>query len=734
MSRKTVCAILILTFTNWFCNAQKPFFKLPKGISASDYEAGVVLVKLNAAHKDVFHGGSPNSRTPAAIRAATANPLLPAGFRNKAAARTAPRKTHVDLSLYYKLRFERSYNVETYINELYSTGYFEIVEPVYIDKGFFSPNDPLINNQYYLNLINAQEAWDVTQGSSSIVIGIVDSGGDLNHPDLQNNIYVDPADPTDGIDNDGDTYIDNNRGWDFSGATAALIGTPGFRGDNDPSIYAGNRFAHGTMVGGCASAATNDAVGISGIGFNTKLLFTKHYADDQPTNASYYSSDLYQGVLYAATHGARIINCSWGNPNFSAINQDIIKYVTLDLGCLVVAAAGNSNSESPLYPAGYEYVLSVASSDENDVRSWFSNYGKTVDITAPGSNIYTTYYDDGYRSDSGTSLSAPIVSGAAALVWSHNPGYTPLQVAEQLRISADGNFYINNPEFVNKLGRGRLDVARALTFRSPSVRANHLRFVNGAGETPGPGEAVKAYFNFTNYLEPSSPTLQVTLTSSSPYLTITQSEFLAGVIQTNDSVNNNSKPFEFTFSPNLPIDQPVEALLTFTDGTYNDTQVITFVIPSFMEINENNVTTAVAASGRLGFANAQTQSNGPGFIYDDAQLLFEMGLIMGTSSSAVFDNVRGVGGVYNQDFTSVNTIKKITPGERSYSEISGSFRNAPDVSNQTLQVSYRSMVWQNDPYRNFVILEYKIKNTTATDLDNFYMGIFADWDILAGGA
>ena len=97
------------------------------------------------------------------------------------------------------------------------------------------------------------------------MIGIVDSGGDLNHPDLQNNIYVDPADPTDGIDNDGDTFIDNNRGWDFSGATAALIGTPGFKGDNDPSIYAGNRFAHGTMVGGCASAATNDAVGISGI-------------------------------------------------------------------------------------------------------------------------------------------------------------------------------------------------------------------------------------------------------------------------------------------------------------------------------------------------------------------------------------------------------------------------------------------------------------------------------------
>ncbi len=186
----------------------------------------------------------------------------------------------------------------------------------------------------------------------SIVIGIIDTGGDLNHPDLQGNVYVDPADPTDGIDNDGDGYIDNNRGWDFSGADAALIGLPNFKGDNNPSVFSGDRFAHGTMVAGCASAATNDGVGISGVGFNTKLLFTKHYADNQPSNSNSYTSDLYEGVFYAATHGAKIINCSWGNPNYSGIAQDIITHVTMDLGCLVVAAAGNGNVESPLYPSG----------------------------------------------------------------------------------------------------------------------------------------------------------------------------------------------------------------------------------------------------------------------------------------------------------------------------------------------------------------------------------------------
>jgi subtilisin family serine protease len=734
MSRKAVWIVIICCWAWYFSEAQVPRFILPTGISPSDYEAGVVLVKVKPRHNDVLQHTPSGARLPSAIRAADIKPLLSPGLRTKSVARMAPRKPHVDLSLYYRVTFDKSYSIENYINELYATGFFEIIEPVYIEKTFFSPNDPLINNQYYLNVIKAQQAWDVTKGSPSVVIGIIDTGGDLNHPDLRNNIYIDAADPTDGIDNDGDTYIDNNRGWDFSGADASLIGSPGFKGDNDPSVYSGNRFGHGTMVGGCASAATNDAVGISGIGFNTKLLFTKHYADNQASNSNSYSSDLYQGVLYAATHGAKIINCSWGNPNHSVISQDIIKFVTLDLGCLVIAAAGNSNLESPLYPAAYDYVLSVASSDENDVRSWFSNYGATVDITAPGSNIYTTYYDDAYRSDSGTSLSAPIVSGAAALVWAHNPTYTPLQVAEQLRVSADETFYIKNPSFVNKLGKGRLDVSRALTFQSPSIRADHQRFVDSTGDIPGPGESAKLYFNFTNYLKPSSPALKITLTSTSPYITITQAEFVAGVIQTNDSVNNNSKPFEFNFSPSLPIDNAVEALLTFTDGTYHDTQLITLVIPSFIDVNENNITTTIASSGRIGFANTQTQSNGSGFIYNDVQLLYEMGVIMGTSSSVIFDNVRGVGGVYNQDFTSANTIKKMTPGERSYSEVTGAFRNAVDEDAQTLKISYRSMVWDNDPYKNFVILEYKIKNTTATAMSNFYMGIFADWDVLSGGA
>ena len=709
-------------------------FKFPEGVSPSDYEAGVVWVKVKPVHKEIFQETGLAAKTLSALHASKVKPFVKTKSKNGTTSRIAPRKLQVDISCYYQIIFEKTLSTEAYINELYATGYFEIVEPVYVTQTLSTPNDPSLNFQYYLNLIHAFEAWDVTQGSSAIVIGIVDTGGDMNHPDLQNNIYIDPVDPTDGIDNDGDGYIDNNRGWDFSGADASLIGTPGYIGDNDPSIYKGNRFRHGTMVAGCASATTNDGVGISGVGYNTKLLFTKHYADNQPDNSTSYSSNLYEGIYYAATHGAKIINCSWGNSQASKIAQDIITHVTNDLGCLVIAAAGNSNVESPLFPAAYDYVLSVASSDENDLRSFFSNYGKSVDIVAPGSNIYTTNYDDAYRTDSGTSLSAPIVAGAAALVWAYNPTLTGLQVGEQLRVSADETFYTNNSAYINKLGKGRLDILQALTLQSPSIRASNQMLVNDEGTMAGPGESGKLYFDFTNYLRASSPALTVTLSSSSPYVTISKNTFNLGAMGENTSRKNTDSPFELALAANLPMEQPIEVLLTFNDGNYHDVQLISFVQPSFIDINENNITTTITAAGRIGFGNTQGQSSGSGFIYNGNSLLYEMGLIIGTSSSEIYDNVRGTGGSYNQDFTPTSKIIKNTPGERSYSEITGVFRNAPTAGAESLNISYRSLVWKDDPYKNFVILEYKIKNTTLSPISNFHMGIYADWDIASGGA
>lgn len=702
--------------------------------SSLEYNDGLVWVKLKETHKSVFQDDPSGRAQTSNLKAKKISPLVSQAFKAKSSAsRIAPLKPHVDISLYYQLAFDNTVPLEQYINDLYATGYFDLIEPVPVISPMLVPNDAMLNQQYYLDLIHANEAWDVTKGNESIVIAIVDTGGDLDHPDLQDNLYIDPAEPVDGIDNDNDGFIDNNRGWDFSGADIALIGTSGFNGDNDPSISKGNLFSHGTFVAGCASASTDNNIGISGVGFNTKLMFIKHFADNQDDAGTNYSSNLYDGILYAATHGAKIINCSWGGYNPSTIAQDIISYVTLDLGCLIIAAAGNSNVETPIYPASYDYVLSVASSDGNDVRSSFSNFGKTIDIIAPGSDIVSTTYNDAYGVDSGTSFAAPLVSGAAALVWALHPSYTPLQVAEQLRASADGNFYVSNPLYINKLGKGRLDVARALTYQSPSIRAGNQKLVDDVGSLPDPGENAWLHFDFTNYLQPSSGNLTATLSSSSPFITITKDQVNIGVVQEMSTIQSAAS-FEILLSPSLPIDQPVELLLSFKDGAYEDFQLISFVLPSYIDVNENNIITSITSSGRIGFGNTDSQSNGSGFIYNEESLLFEMGLVMGTSSGSLFNNVRGINGTYDQDFTASSRITKTTPGRRSYSEISGGLWNAVSSQSASLDITYETMVWKNDPYQDFVIIEYKVKNTTPDPITDFYFGIFADWDIVSGGA
>ncbi len=704
-------------------------YKLPPP-GASDYSKGTVWVKLKPQYREIFR--SPAGRSGLNLNERAIRPFVKEP--SSADGRVAPRKQAVDISLYYSVNFDASLPVEVYVKDLKATGYFEIVEPVFSVTPLHTPNDPSLVQQGYLDLIKARESWDITKGDESMIIAIVDTGGDLDHPDLQGKLFINTNDQPDGIDNDGDGFIDNYRGWDFSGADLALIGTEGFVGDNDPSVYKGNLFSHGSMVAGCAAASTNNGIGISAVGYKTKLLFTKHFADNQADENTGYSSDLYSGILYAATHGAKIINCSWGGYYPSTIAQDIITYVTLDMGCLVIAASGNSNLETPLYPASYEYVMSVAASGPDDVRSYFSNYGKSVDIIAPGEGIYTTAYNDTYITESGTSLATPVVSGAAALVWTLHPEYTPLQVAEQLRVSADISVYDSNPAFLNKLGHGRLDVLRALTTYSPALRVSNELLVNYNNAVPEPGQQARLYFDFTNFLQPSSAALKATISTQSPYVTIVKNTVNLGAMAQNETRRNTSTPFEIQLLPSLPVDETVEILITFSDGAYSDSQLFNMVIPSFIDVNENNILTSITAGGRVGFGNTQTQSNGSGFVYNEQNLLYEMGLIMGTSASTIDNNLRSTGGQFDQDFTPSGYMVKRTPGIRAYSEITGSMRNRTELNEATLSVDYRSLVWKNEPYQDFVIVEYKVKNVTNVPINNFYVGLFADWDIVDHGA
>lgn len=332
----------------------------------------------------------------------------------------------------------------------------EWAEPDFVYEADFIPNDPNIASQYHLSRIAAYTAWDISQGDTNVVIGIVDSGSDLDHPDLAANIKYNYAEiPNDLIDNDGNGYIDDWRGWDFAGPNYLSLSE-----DNDPNIVS-SYCEHGSHVSGCASQVTNNGVHGAGIGFKCKLLISKHGADNDNTGSGYsYVYNTNAGLTYCYQNGTKVINCSFGGTAPSTYTQLVINNAWAN-GVIIVASAGNEGVNSPRYPASYQNVISVASTTSSDTKSWFSNYHSTVDVCAPGSNILSTLYNNSYAYFDGTSMSAPVTSGTVALIFSKFPSYTPEQVVTRLLTGCD-SIYNLNPGYVGLLGAGRINAFKSL--------------------------------------------------------------------------------------------------------------------------------------------------------------------------------------------------------------------------------------------------------------------------------
>ena len=725
--------ILLLSFSiAAFSQGNKSPYRLPGGAKAGDYSSSTVMVKVKESQVGALRSGTLKAKTLNGTATFQARQLLPGKAIEKMRTRNAPfaSRSGVAIERYAEIPVQGN-NVESFINQLYATGLFELVEPSWRQTVHLAPNDPQAASQYYLNIIRAQEAWDIADGEG-IVIGIVDSGGDLDHPDIAPKLFIDPAEPLDGIDNDGDGYIDNNRGWDFVGGDTLNINDPNFPGDNNPGNPTGGTGSHGTSVAGCAGAAVNNGNGIAGVGYKAMLMFTKHSADNQKTNrGSIYFG--YAGLLYAASHGASVVNLSWGGPFRSQIQQDLIDYVALDLDCLVVASAGNGGTEEATYPGSYDHVLSVAATTSSDQKAAFSSYGATIDLSAPGASIITTAFDNSYTSLNGTSFSSPIVAGAAALVRQKFPAMTAIEAAEQIRVTADETFYSVNGTLLNRLlGKGRLDMVRALTTSLPSVRASNPKLVNSSGASAEPGQDGFLSLDFTNILASTTSALKVTIKPTVPGLiTLIKPSVNPGKIESGKRFNNKLNPFVFKISNSVPTNTKLTLLITYEDGAYNDYEYVTFLLnPTYIDIDENEIITTVASNGRIGYENPNNSTNGVGFNFGENSLLYEMGIIAGTSSTNLYNNVRTVSG-FDQDFTIIDKIREITPGARSSSETYGSFKNNTDPS--AISVSYRSLAWNDVPYDKFVIMEYKVKNISANPLNGFNFALFGDWDITDNG-
>ncbi|MDF2630386.1 MAG: alkaline proteinase [Symbiobacteriaceae bacterium] len=266
-------------------------------------------------------------------------------------------------------------------------------EPNYIYRTTLTPNDPRLSSQWAWNKIQAPAAWDVTQGSSSTVIAVVDTGVQRNHPDLDGKIVA---------------------GYDFV--------------QNDAAPDDGN--GHGTHVAGTAAAETGNATGGAGTCPGCSIMPVRVLDN----NGSGTLEAVANGIIWAADNGAHVINMSLGGPSGSPTLQNAVDYAW-NQGVFLACAAGNSNTSAASYPAYYSNCFAVASTTSSDARSSFSNYGNWVEVAAPGSSIYSTYLGSSYRTLDGTSMATPHVAGLAGLLASQ--GLTNAQIRDQIMATAD---------------------------------------------------------------------------------------------------------------------------------------------------------------------------------------------------------------------------------------------------------------------------------------------------------
>jgi len=330
----------------------------------------------------------------------------------------------------YTLRFDSSKDVEKLVDEYGGMDEVEYAEPNYILTSFnldplTVPNDPNYSLKWGLVNINAERAWNLTTGNGSeVVIAIIDTGVDWDHPDLSANIWNNSDENcTDDADLDGNGYNGDCRGYDFTDINTTLYVNAGYTLDegedyntteNNPMDYHG----HGTHCAGIAAAVSNNSVGSTGVCWNCSIMPVRAgFKIQHPTQGwvgSLETDDVVSAIYYAGNNNATIISMSFGGSH-SATMQAAIN-ASYGNGSIMLASAGNSGANSKIYPCGYDNVICVAWTSNDNSSHSNSNYGSWVDVAAPGTNVWSTYYDDRYVYSSGTSMSTPMVAGAVGLI------------------------------------------------------------------------------------------------------------------------------------------------------------------------------------------------------------------------------------------------------------------------------------------------------------------------------
>lgn len=352
------------------------------------------------------------------------------------------------------------------------------------DMRELTPNDPLYGDQWHHVKMQNNLAWDIQKGSPSVIVAVLDDGVHYTHPDLAEGIWINTGEIAgDGIDNDGNGFIDDVYGWDFSS------------NNNNPSPNDPTYDQHGTHVAGIINAQMDNNIGLTGVAPHSKVMAVQFYGV-----GSWTSTVVANSYTYSVDNGAKILNVSY---NIDGFMSDPIFFAGADYvhdnGVLYFNSAGNNNEFNPLRQKATQALL-VASTTSTDARSSFSNYGEGIDVSSPGSFIYSTIPTSSYAAFDGTSMATPNAAGVAALIWSQFPSWNHYQVAAQLLGTAD-DISAQNPSFVNYLGSGRVNSYKALTQTLPHPRVS-VRDLPAHGSVTA-NEVTKLSLKFNQVMHPA---------------------------------------------------------------------------------------------------------------------------------------------------------------------------------------------------------------------------------------